>query len=111
MVSTYLTQERLYDKKKETREKGGDQVLLDINEAILAYENKDLITLQTKITSCIRWRDYTSRNAGWNSFADGGTGFKTTLGRFMFNEILPQDLGFVDRSNLETNCFLKLTSL
>ena len=28
---------------------------------------------------------------------------ESTLGRFMFNEILPQDLGFVDRSIPEKN--------
>ena len=27
---------------------------------------------------------------------------ESTLGRFIFNEILPQDLGFVDRSNPRT---------
>lgn len=31
---------------------------------------------------------------------------ESTLGRFLFNEVLPQDLGFVDRTDPEN--FLKL---
>ena len=60
-----------------------------MNEAILAYENK-VITLQTRINvRCTK------------TMPDGSvlTGtVQSTLGRFLFNEILPQDLGFVDRS-------------
>ena len=62
----------------------------DIRRAILAYENKE-ITLQQKI--------YIKREA---TAEDGSTvsGFvATTLGRMYFNEIIPQDLGFVDRSD------------
>ena len=59
-----------------------------IEQAILAYENKD-ITLHQKIhvkrTVTIGGETYSSI-------------LETTLGRCLFNEILPQDLGFVDRS-------------
>ena len=65
---------------------------LNLNRALLAFDNKD-ITLQQKI--------YVRRTA---VTTDGQevTGFvATTLGRLIFNEIIPQDLGFVDRSNPE----------
>jgi len=78
----YLTQER-------EGVKGEGKSFRNVNEAILAYENA-VITLQTKIkVRCSK------------EMADGTklTGnVESTLGRFLFNEILPQDLGFVDRS-------------
>ncbi|WP_185257747.1 DNA-directed RNA polymerase subunit beta' [Anaerocolumna chitinilytica] len=61
-----------------------------VNEAILAYEN-GAITLHARIKV---------RRTGINS--EGVTITKTiesTLGRFIFNEIISQDLGFVDRTN------------
>ena len=60
-----------------------------MNEAILAYENQ-AITLQTKIV--VRQQ---------KTMPDGTVlqgNVHSTLGRLLFNEILPQDLGFVDRS-------------
>ena len=78
----YLTQER-------PGNKGEGKFFKSINEAILAYENK-VITLQTKIiVRCHK------------TMPDGTVlsgNVQSTLGRFLFNEILPQDLGFVDRS-------------
>ena len=78
----YLTQER-------PGSKGEGDYFKNLNEAILAYEN-GYITLQTKIhVRCTK------------KMADGSEIVQTvesTLGRFLFNEILPQDLGFVDRS-------------
>ena len=78
----YLTQER-------PGNKGEGKYFKSVNEAILAYENK-VITLQSRIhVRCSK------------TMPDGtvltGT-VESTLGRFLFNEILPQDLGFVDRS-------------
>ncbi len=78
----YLTQER-------PGNPGEGKYFKGVNEAILAYENK-VITLQSRIhVRCTR------------KLADGreltGT-VESTLGRFLFNEILPQDLGYVDRS-------------
>ncbi len=78
----YLTQER-------PGSKGEGKVFKSVNEAILAYENK-AITLQTIIK--VRCQ---------KTMPDGEVLQQTvesTLGRFLFNEILPQDLGFVDRS-------------
>ena len=78
----YLTQER-------PGNPGEGKFFRSVNEAILAYENK-VITLQSRIkVRCTR------------TMPDGTvlTGnVESTLGRFLFNEILPQDLGFVDRS-------------
>ena len=78
----YLTQER-------PGNKGEGKFFKSVNEAILAYENK-VITLQTKIiVRCHK------------TMPDGTVlsgNVHSTLGRFLFNEILPQDLGFVDRS-------------
>ena len=78
----YLTQER-------PGNPGEGKFFKSVNEAILAYENK-VITLQSRIkVRCSK------------TMPDGtvmtGT-VESTLGRFLFNEILPQDLGFVDRS-------------
>ena len=78
----YLTQER-------PGVKGEGKYFKSVNEAILAYENQ-VITLQTKIHVHME-----------KTMPDGtvlsGT-VESTLGRFLFNEIIPQDLGFVDRT-------------
>ena len=78
----YLTQER-------PGNPGEGKFFKSINEAILAYENK-VITLQSRIhVRCTK------------TMPDGteltGT-VESTLGRFLFNEIIPQDLGYVNRS-------------
>ena len=78
----YLTQER-------PGNKGEGKFFKSVNEAILAYENQ-VITLQSKIL--VR----TSKVMPDGSTFTGNV--QSTLGRFLFNEILPQDLGFVDRS-------------
>ena len=59
-----------------------------INQAILAYENGN-ITLHQKIVI---------RRQGTFEGREISQMVETTLGRLLFNEILPQDLGFVDRS-------------
>ena len=68
---------------------GEGKFFKSINEAILAYENK-VITLQSRIhVRCTKTMPDGSELTGT---------VESTLGRFLFNEILPQDLGFVDRS-------------
>ncbi|WP_313132901.1 DNA-directed RNA polymerase subunit beta' [Anaerocolumna sp.] len=79
-----------------TLEKPGDlgegHCFKSINEAILAYEN-NAITLHAKIKV---------RRTGINSQGvEESKVIESTLGRFIFNEMLSQDLGFVDRSNPE----------
>ena len=81
----YLTQER-------PGSLGEGKFFKSVNEAITAYENGDL-TLHAKIKV---------RRFGINK--DGveeSRIIESTLGRFIFNEILPQDMGFVDRSKDE----------
>ncbi len=86
----YLTQER-------PGALGEGKSFKSLNEAILAYENK-VITLHTKIKVRVSKK---------NSAGEVIVGvIETTLGRLLFNEVLPQDLGFVDRSIPEN--FLKL---
>ncbi|EKC74861.1 DNA-directed RNA polymerase subunit beta, partial [human gut metagenome] len=76
---------------------GEGKYFKSVNEAILAYENQAL-TLHSRIH--VRMHKV-------NAEGETITGtVESTLGRFIFNEILPQDLGFVDRSNPEN--FLKL---
>ncbi len=81
----YLTQER-------EGVVGEGKFYKNINEAILAYENGEC-TLHSRIHVRVQKGD-----AGGEPVT--GT-VESTLGRFLFNEILPQDLGFVDRSNPE----------
>ena len=78
----YLTQER-------PGVLGEGKFFRNVNEAILAYENK-YITLQSKITVRVE------KTMPDGTVMEGNV--SSTLGRFLFNEILPQDLGFVDRS-------------
>ena len=78
----YLTQER-------PGVDGEGKSFKSVNEAILAYENK-VITLHSKIRVRV-----SKKLADGTEISDI---VESTLGRFIFNEILPQDLGFVDRS-------------
>ncbi len=81
----YLTQER-------PGSKGEGMLFKSVNEAILAYENGE-VTLHSRVKTRIHrvMEDGTER-----------TGIvETTVGRLIFNEIIPQDLGFVDRSKEE----------
>ena len=77
----YLTQER-------PGVKGEGKFFKNLNEAILAYEN-GVITLHSRITVRV--------TKTVNGKVMSGN-VSSTLGRFLFNEIIPQDLGFVDRS-------------
>ncbi len=86
----YLTQER-------PDEIGEGMFFKNVNEAILAYENK-VITLHKKVRVRV---EKTLPNGNVISGI-----VESTLGRFLFNEILPQDLGFVERKTDED--YLKL---
>ena len=78
----YLTQER-------PGAKGEGMVFRNVNEAILAYEN-GAVTLHSRIKARV------SRKMPDGTVKTGTV--ESTVGRFIFNEIIPQDLGFVDRS-------------
>ncbi len=86
----YLTQER-------PGALGEGKCFKSVDEAILAYEN-GYITLQTKIK--IRMEKVNAEGETVSGLVE------STLGRFLFNEIIPQDLGYVDRSVPEN--YLKL---
>ena len=88
----YLTQER-------AGALGEGKFFKNVNEAILAYEN-DALTLHSRITARM------SRTLPDGQVVTGNV--ESTLGRFIFNEILPQDLGFVDRSKPEDQLKLEV---
>ena len=78
----YLTQER-------PGVKGEGMIFRNVNEAILAYENQ-AATLHSRVKVRVT-----------KTMPDGTVKsgiVESTIGRFIFNEIIPQDLGFVDRS-------------
>ena len=77
----YLTQER-------PGAKGEGMIFKSVNEAILAYEN-GYITLHSRIK--VRVKKAMEDGTQKQGMIDA------TLGRLLFNEIIPQDLGFVDR--------------
>ena len=81
----YLTQER-------PEAIGTGKYFRSVNEAILAYEN-GYVTLQTRVKVRV-----TGKDAEGNEITDT---IESTVGRFLFNEILPQDLGYVDREDPE----------
>ncbi len=77
----YMTQER-------PGAKGEGKFFRDLNEAILAYEN-GYLTLHARIKLRVK-----------KTMPDGTVKsgvIDATLGRMLFNEIIPQDLGYVDR--------------
>ena len=88
----YLTQER-------PGAKGEGMIFKSFNEALLAYENA-AVTLHSRVKVRVS-----------KKMADGtvktGT-VESTVGRFMFNEIIPQDLGFVDRDVEENELLLEV---
>ncbi len=88
----YLTQER-------PDSVGEGRFYKNVNEAILAYEN-GFCTLHSRIR--VRM---TKKNADGEEVSGI---VESTLGRFLFNEILPQDLGYVDRSKPENLLLLEV---
>ena len=81
----YLTQER-------SGAVGEGKFFKNINEAITAYEN-GYVTLHSRIKI---------RREGFDNDGNPVTRIiESTLGRFLFNEIITQDLGFVDRTKDE----------
>ncbi len=95
----YLTQERGTSVGDAAPVLGEGKVFKSINEAILAYENQAL-TLHSRI------KVYVEKQMPDGTVKSGMV--ESTLGRFIFNEILPQDLGFVDRSIPENELKLEV---
>jgi DNA-directed RNA polymerase subunit beta' len=67
-------------------EKGEGKIFMDYDEMLHAYYNGDL-----GIHARVKVRIKLDKN-------DRGKLVESTVGRFIFNEYIPQDLGFVDRS-------------
>ncbi|UPA30512.1 DNA-directed RNA polymerase subunit beta' [Terrisporobacter glycolicus] len=66
-------------------EKGTGSIFKDYNELLMAYQTK---AVELHATVKVR-----------TAFPDGTKGLiESTVGRFIFNENMPQDLGFVDRN-------------
>ena len=95
----YLTQERQNDT-------GIVHAFKSYDEALMAYENKT-ITLQERIR--VRVESKIGRIDEDGKIARGI--IETSVGRLIFNEIIPQDLGFVDRTKPENEFLLEVNGL
>ncbi len=73
-------------------EKGEGHMFCDVDEAMMAYDSGDV-----QLHAPIKVRVYKTDEDGNKRSAI----ISATVGRFIFNEIIPQDLGFVDRSKPE----------
>lgn len=82
--SYYLTIDR-------AGELGEGKAFRDFNEAMMAYENHEL-----GLHAAIKCRVFKEKDGVMQSKV-----INTTLGRLIFNQPIPQDLGFVDRSDPE----------
>ncbi len=79
-------------------DKGEGMVFRDEQEALMAYET-GIVTLQAKV----KIRRFLKDEEGNNVLDEQGQPISriidTTVGRLIFNTPIPQDLGYVDRSN------------
>ncbi len=69
------------------KSKGEGMVFKDFEEMLMAYYNK-YVSLHAKVRVRVRLDEN-----------DSGKLVESTVGRFIFNEYIPQDLDFVDRTN------------
>ena len=75
--------------------KGEGSIFADVNEAIRAYET-GVVDLQAQVKVPLLPR--VQRRNRLHSMVD------TTVGRILFNEAVPQDMGFVDRERSGETC-------
>ncbi|MBP3431545.1 MAG: DNA-directed RNA polymerase subunit beta' [Clostridia bacterium] len=78
--------------------KGEGSIFSSKNEVIYAYQTKNL-DLQAEITVRL------SKEVDGKTYSKRVT---TSVGRILFNNIIPQNLGYVDRSNPENICDLEI---
>ena len=83
--SYYLTHEGVPDRNTDA-EKGDGKIFSNYNEMLMAYRN-GIIGIHAKV----KVRKFADEND------DRGKIIESTVGRFIFNEQIPQDLGYVDR--------------
>lgn len=81
--------------------KGEGKVFSSPNEAIMAYENHEI-----ELQSLIKVRMTRETNG-----EEEHRIIETTVGRIIFNESIPQDIGFVDREDEETKFGLEVDFL
>ena len=82
-------------------EKGEGKVFRDVNEALMAYNNGDVslhAAIKVKITKQVGDRQVSKV-------------IDATVGRLIFNENIPQDLGYVDRTNSDRQFDLEISFL
>ena len=82
-------------------EKGEGKVFRDVNEALMAYDNGDVTlhaAIKVKITKQIGDKQISKI-------------IDATVGRLIFNENIPQDLGYVDRTNSDKQFDLEISFL
>ncbi len=82
-------------------EKGEGKVFRDVNEALMAYDNGDIslhAAIKVKITKQMGDRQVSKV-------------IDATVGRLIFNEHIPQDLGYVDRTNSDKQFDLEISFL
>lgn len=79
-------------------DKGEGKIFRDMNEAMMAY-SEGIITLHAKIK--VRM----TKQVGDKSVSRI---IDTTMGRLIFNQNIPQDLGYVDRTNSENEFALEI---
>ncbi len=82
-------------------EKGEGKCFRDVDEAMMAYQT-GVIELHSKIK--------VRRTVEYNGIKETGI-IDTTIGKIIFNNPIPQDLGFVDRSNPEDRLKLEVDFL
>ena len=92
--SYYLTMEK-------DGEKGEGKVFRDVNEALMAYQEGD-VSIHAKIKVRIT-KDIGEKRV--SKIID------CTVGRLIFNENIPQNLGYVDRTNSDKQFDLEVTFL
>ena len=85
----YLT---VIDRKKPV---GAGRFFTGINEALMAYQNKNL-SLQAEITARVNVEEMPEKLRG--EFPLGYGNIRTTLGRLIFNEILPVELRYFHKA-------------
>jgi len=86
ILGTYYLTHPGTDERDTPAEKGDGKVFSDYDEMIMAYENK-VVGLHAKV-KVRRFLDDKDKR---------GKIVESTVGRFIFNTEIPQDLGFVDR--------------
>lgn len=82
-------------------EKGQGKVFKDTNEALMAY-NENVVTLHAKVKIRI------TKKIGDTKVSKI---LETTVGRVIFNQDIPQDLGYVDRTNSDNQFALEVDFL